>query len=184
MPLAAVAVYQMLLDKLPAVERLLQGYFVVEVLVQIDVADYVLGLHPPMAVGIGTVFIEEGLVNHAAFGRHQAFVGSGCNVFYQRLYFFQKDRIAQYQRGFMNQPGSLDIVSVGNDAVFAYPVVVEEELQMAGVDVQNTVDEELYQVAELLLQAGVLPYTVEVGIRLQDVQDGCSWSCAHSRPWR
>ena len=63
-------------------------------------------------------------------------------------------------------------MSVGDDVVLAVPVVIEEELQVAGRRIENLVEEECDEVAQLLLEPFVLPYTVEVGVGFQDVQVG------------
>ena len=52
MPFSVLVVYQMLLDEVPASESLLHGYFVIKVLVEVDMPHNVLSLHPPVAVAV------------------------------------------------------------------------------------------------------------------------------------
>ena len=84
----------MLLDEVPTSESLLHGHFVIKVLVEVGMSHYVLGLHPPVADGIGLSFIQKRLVYHAAVGR-QSFIGSGSDVFYKWFHFLQEVLIAQ-----------------------------------------------------------------------------------------
>ena len=72
----------------------------------------------------------------------------------------------------MKKPGRFNVVSVGDDAVWALPVVIEEELQMRCLRVQYAVDEQADEVVQLTLQVIVLPYPEQIGVRLQDVQMG------------
>lgn len=90
----------------------------------------------------------------------------------RRLYFVQQCFVTQHQGGFVKKPGRFNVVSVGDDAVWALPVVIEEELQMRCLRVQYAVDEQADEVVQATLQVIVLPYPEQIGVRLQDVQMG------------
>ena len=72
----------------------------------------------------------------------------------------------------MNQPGSLNVMPIGYDTVFAHPIIIKKELQMSGLLVQYLICEKLYQVTKLLLKNGVFPHAIEICVRLQNVQMG------------
>lgn len=72
---------------------------------------------------------------------------------------------------------------IGDNAVFTNPIIIEEQFQMTGLDIQNPFREKAYQIAQLPLQTGILPHAEKIGIRLE-YADGYSSSCARSHPWR
>ena len=66
----------------------------------------------------------------------------------------------------MKKPGRFNVVSVGDEAVWALPVVIEEELQMRCLRVQYAVDEQADEVVQLTLQVIVLPYPEQIGVQM------------------
>ena len=61
---------------------------------------------------------------------------------------------------------------IGDNAVFTNPIIIEEQFQMTGLDIQNPFREKAYQIAQLPLQTGILPHAEKIGIRFQNMQMG------------
>ena len=171
MPLAVGVVDEVVFYKLPTVDGFFQRLFIAEVLIQVQVADDVLGLYPPMQVAVCMVLVDDCFVYQRAVAV-QPFVGCMGNVLYKWFHPLKQCLVAQLYGCFVNQPGGFDVVAIGQHAVLAVPIVVEEEFQVAALTVQNLLDEQQDEVPELLLQPLVFPNTVEVGVWLKDVQMG------------
>lgn len=84
----------------------------------------------------------------------------------------QQYLIAQNQRGFVEQPGRLNIMTVTLNIALALPLVIEEEVEMISLCVQKLIGEDVEQIADALLQFRSLPYTIKIGIWLDDMQMG------------
>ena len=63
-------------------------------------------------------------------------------------------------------------MSIGNDVVFAFPIVIEEKLQMGCLYVQYTVNEQVDEIGQLFFQLSVFPYSEQVSVWFQDMQMG------------
>ena len=70
----------------------------------------------------------------------------------------QQYLIAQNQRGFVEQPGRLNIMTVTLNIALALPLVIEEEVEMISLLVQKLIGEDVEQIADALLQFRSLPY--------------------------
>ena len=84
----------------------------------------------------------------------------------------QQYLIAQNKSGFVEQPGSLDIMTITLDVALALPLVIEEEVEMISLLVQKLIGEDIEQITDALLQFRSLPYTIKIGIWLDDMQMG------------
>ena len=84
----------------------------------------------------------------------------------------QQYLIVQNQRGFVEQPGRLNIMTIALDVALALPLVIEEEVEMISFLVQKLIGEDIEQIADALLQFRSLPYTIKIGIWLDDMQMG------------
>ena len=61
-------------------------------------------------------------------------------------------------------------MAIRYDAVLALPIITEEQLQMPRSSIQDFIGKQQNQVAQLLLQAFILPYSIQVGVWLQDMK--------------
>lgn len=86
-------------------------------------------------------------------------------------YFLQEVLIAQNKGSLVYQPGGFDVVPIGDNAVFTNPIIIEEQFQMTGLDIQNPFREKAYQIAQLPLQTGILPHAEKIGIKVRI----CRW---------
>ena len=84
----------------------------------------------------------------------------------------QQYLIAQNKSGFVEQPGSLDIMTVTLDVALALPLVIEEEVEMISLLVQKLIGEDIEQITDALLQFRSLPYTIKIGIWLDAADEG------------
>ena len=82
-PFSVLIIYQMFLDILPTAECLLKSHFIIEMLIEINVAYHIFGLHPPMAVPVRYPLVGESLVNHATLGC-QSLMGSHLQLIIDR----------------------------------------------------------------------------------------------------
>ena len=126
-------------------------------LVDIEVPHYRLRLYPPVVVRIG--FCAIGFVHHASVVG-KPFGGSYGYLLDDRFHFCQQFGISQFQGGFVDEPRGFDVVSVGDDGIFAVPVIIEEQLEMVGIRMLDFFDEKQHQVSDLFFQLLVFPYTV------------------------
>ena len=102
-PLAALAVDEVVLDVLPAVQRLLQRALVAEVLIQVNKSYHSLGLYPPVAVVIDIAGVKIGLVYHRPVGI-QAFFAGFCHEFHDGFHFVKHGLVAQHQCRLVHEP--------------------------------------------------------------------------------
>lgn len=72
----------------------------------------------------------------------------------------------------MEQPRCLDIMTETLDVALALPLVIEEEVEMISLLVQKLIGEDIEQIADALLQFRSLPYTIKIGIWLDDMEMG------------
>lgn len=114
----------------------------------IELAYHVLGLYPPMAVGIQAVRFGIGvggfgvggsvkLVYHAAVGLATFEAGEGYLASVGECFGVESGITDHFGR-FEHEPGGFDVVTVRFGVVVFYPVVVEEESQVMGLGVFDT----------------------------------------------
>ena len=154
-------------DVLPCRQGPFQAFFKAQVFPRPEIADDGLRLHPPLA-GIVPGTVGEGFVGHGAV-REQAFVagighpsGALADAFHQGV-------IPQRQGTFLQQPGGLYVVPVGDGAGKDAPICPEIEPQMP-VRPHDPVPDQVDEFPRPLFQQGVRPGLVEVGVGLQEVQ--------------
>lgn len=68
----------------------------------------------------------------------------------------------------MEQLGRLNIMTIALDVALALPLVIEEEVEMISLLVQKLIGEDIEQIADTLLQFRSLPYTIKIGIWLDE----------------
>ena len=84
----------------------------------------------------------------------------------------QQYLIVQNQRGFVEQPGRLNIMTIALDVALALPLVIEEEVEMISLLVQKLIGEDIEEIADALLQLRSLPNAIKIGIWLDDMEMG------------
>ena len=143
-----LAIDEVTLDVVPATEGLLQGVLVVEVLVEVEPAHDVLGLHPPVEVVVHMARVEVGLVNHRAVGI-EPLLGGFRHFTHDGFHLFQHRLVAQHERCLVHEPRALDVVAVTLQMTgAARPVVLEEEVEVVGVGIEDAVGEDADEVTE------------------------------------
>ena len=171
MPLAVLGIQKMLCYIVPAGDGYLKILLRAEILIEVDVTDDVLTLYPPLALEIILIPILPMLIHHTSI-RAQSLVGSIGNSADDALYLSEQFLIAQDQCRFMEQPGSLDVVTVTLDISFSLPLIIKEEVEMISLLVQKLIRKDVEQVADTLFQFICLPYTIEIGIGFDDMEMG------------
>ena len=159
----------MLSHIVPALDGNLQRLLRTEILVEVDMSDDILTLHPPLALQVVLVIILPVFIYHTAVWT-QTFVSSISDTADNLLYLLKHLFVAQDQSCLVKQPGSLDVVTETLDIALALPLVIEEEVEMVSLLVQEFICEDVEQVANTLLQFRSLPHTIEIGVRLDDMQ--------------
>ena len=99
-PLTVSGIHQILCHIIPALDGNQQILLGTEILVQIDMTDDVLSLHPPLALQIELIAILPMLINHTAI-RTQTFIGSLSNATDKAFYLMKNLLITQYEGGLM-----------------------------------------------------------------------------------
>ena len=153
-PLAMLLINQILLDIRPTAESLFQGFLIAEVLVDVIPPYHVLGLHPPMEVVILMASVQIGLMDHGTI-RTQALFRGFSHLADDGLHLGQHLRVAQHKGRLMHQPRALYIMAIALQmAGTTRPVHLEEQVQMVGLGIQDTIGEDINQIA----QSALYPY--------------------------
>ena len=142
-----------------------------EILIEIDMSDDILALYPPLALEIELITILPMLIYHTSI-RAQSLISSIGNAADDALYLMEHFLIAQDECSFVEQPGSLDIVTVTLDVSLTFPLIIEEEVEMKGLLIEQLVGKDIQEIADALFKLFGLPHTIEIGIRLYDMQMG------------
>ena len=88
-PFTILPVYEILPDKIPAGNGLLQSLLIIEILEKVHIANHCLSLYPPMTVGIYPVSIGILFINHPSF-RSKPFRSCYRYLFHNRFYLCQQ----------------------------------------------------------------------------------------------
>ena len=99
-PLTVLGIQQMLGYIVPAGDGNQKILFGAEILVEVDMADDVLTLHPPLALQIELIAILPMLINHTAIWT-QTFISSLSNTADEALNLMKHLLITQYEGGLM-----------------------------------------------------------------------------------
>ena len=59
-------------------------------------------------------------------------------------------------------------MTIALDVALALPLVIEEEVEMISLLVQKLIGEDIEQITDALLQFRSLPYTIKIGIWLDE----------------
>ena len=103
-PLSVLLIQQMLCHIVPATDGYFQIFIRTEILIEIDMADDILALYPPLALEIEAITILPMLIYHTAIWA-QALISSIGNAADDALYLMEHFLIAQDERCFVEQPG-------------------------------------------------------------------------------
>ena len=149
MPFTVLLIQEMLCHIVPATD----GYFEIlirtEILIEIDMADDILALYPPLALEIELITILPMLIYHTAI-RAQSLISSIGNAADDALYLMEHFLIAQDERCFVEQPRSLDIMTVTLDVSLTFPLIIEEEVEMKGLLIEQLVGKDIQEIADAL----------------------------------
>ena len=102
-PFTTFTVYEVIFDILPSSEGFPQCIFIAKILIDVHPAYHVLGLYPPMAVGINVACVEVGLVNHRTVSV-QSFLRCLGNHPYHFFHLAKQLLVAQHQGSLVQQP--------------------------------------------------------------------------------
>ena len=166
-PFAIVEVHDVVADVGPGGKGPVRSRHVAVVLPQPEVPYHRLGQDPPLAGEVqGAVF--ELLVDHGAVGPEAFVAGLGHPEGIGAHPVHDVD-VPEGHGALQRQPGSLDVVSIGNTARQDGPVPAEIQLQVA-VRGHHLRADDVQQVLHRLAQVLVRPHLVQVRIGLQDVE--------------
>lgn len=154
MPLTVLGIQQMLRHIIPTGDGYQQILLGAEMLIEIDVTDDVLTLYPPLALEIKLIPILPMLKHHTSI-RTQSLVGSIGNSADDALYLAQQFLIAQDECRLMEQPGSLNVMTITFDISFSLPLIIEEQVKMIGLLVQKLICKDVEQVADTFSSSSV-----------------------------
>ena len=171
MPLAVLGIQQMLRHIIPTGDSNQQILLGAEILIEVDVTDDVLTLYPPLALEIILIPILPMLIHHTSIWA-QSLVGSIGYSADDALYLAQQLLIAQDECRLMEQPGSLNVMTITFYISFSLPLIIEEQVKMIGLLVQKLICKDVEQVADTFFQFISLPYTIEIGIGFYDMEMG------------
>ena len=168
-PFALFSVNDVCGGVLPAAAGNAEGFRVAEVLVEVDMADDALAQYPPLPLRVRASRVGPVFVHHRAV-RLQSLVGGPCDSLYRRLHSLEQGGVSQLQCGLVQQPYGFDVVSEALDVAPSLPAVIEEEVEVAGLRIEQPCEEDVDQIGDPLRQLRCPPHPVEVGVRLEDVQ--------------
>ena len=110
-PLSVLQIQEMLCHIVPATNGHFEILIRTEILIEIDMSDDILALYPPLALEVKLITILPMLIYHTAI-RAQALISSIGNATDDAFYPMEYFLIAQDERCFVEQLGSLDIMTV------------------------------------------------------------------------
>ena len=150
---------------------------------KIEISHDALRLHPPVTVRIhlGTcvslTFVASVacpasalLIYHSPL-RSKTLRRRLHDLRHQRLHAGQNVGLPQHQRRLMQQPRSLDVMSVGNYVISAVPRVVKKQLQVP-VSAENIFLKHQDQPTQTSLQQRILPHAEQACVCLQHMKMG------------
>lgn len=158
-PLSVLQIQKMLCHIVPATN----GYFEIlirtEILIEIDMADDILALYPPLALEIKLITILPMLIYHTSI-RAQSLISSIGNATDDAFYPMEYFLIAQDERSFVEQPGCLDIVTVTLNVSLTFPLIIEEKVEMTSLLIEQLFGKDIQEIADALFQLFGLPHTI------------------------
>lgn len=158
-PLTVLLIHQMLCHIVPATDGNFEILIRTEILIEIDMADDILALYPPLALEIKAITILPMLIYHTSI-RTQALISSIGNATDDALYPMEYFLIAQDERCFVEQPGCLDIMTVTLNVSLTFPLIIEEKVEMTSLLIEQLVGKDIQKIADALFQLFGLPHTI------------------------
>ena len=193
-PFAIFPVDEVVLDVLPAVQSMLQGFGVAKVLVDVEEADNSFGLYPPVTVSIDVASVKVGFVGHRAIGV-EALLTCLRDKTDDGFDFLEHLLVAQDEGSLVHKPGAFDVMTIAFEPTCtSCPIHVEEEVEVMGLGIENLVAEDVDKLTQRFFDAegNIIPtfsgsewtrtslhqfgaflhQTEEVGIGFDDVEVG------------
>ena len=142
------------------------------VLPEPEIADNGFSLDPPLA-GIVIrypirVRRDEPLITHGTV-REKAFIAGKAHGVSPGTDALHYGLVLKGEGAFQSQPGSLNVMSVGNTARKHAPVTFKVKLQMPGL-IHNLGADDVQKSLNSLLQAGIGPYGIKIRISFKDMK--------------
>ena len=193
-PFTVFPVDEVVLDVLPAVQSMLQGFGVAKVLVDVEEADYGFGLYPPVTVSIDVASVKVCFVGHRAIGV-EAFLACLGDKTDDGFDFLEHLLVAQDEGSLVHEPGAFDVMTIAFEPTCtSCPIHVEEEVEVMSLGIEYLVAKDVDELTQRLFDTkGNIPpaflssewtrttlhqfgaflhQTEEVGIGFDDVEVG------------